>query len=365
MHEDRPQDAGGSLQERFDRYSPVSNALATMSDSAVIQMVWGASKRATGIGGTTGVVSVDGTAVFVKVIPLTDRERAAENLGSTANLFRLPPYCHYGIGSPGIGAWRELAAHVASTQWILDGQCASFPLTYHWRVLPLPAFLGTLPEELVDADRMVAFWENSAAMRARLAAVVTAPSSIVVFGEYIPRPLIPWLEAQVQAGPATADAALSMVDTGLRAAVAFFHARGWTHFDAHFGNVLTDGRTVYLADYGLAASTGFALEDDERAFLRATSTHDLCYVVREMVNWIARVIAGQGVRQARLDFVRGCADGRRAVGVRGVAAALLTRYAPIAVVMNEFYGALYSERRTVPYPAHVLDGLLRDLGIVS
>lgn len=310
------------------------------------------------------MVSVAGRSVFVKVIPLTDLEGAAENLGSTANLFRLPPYCHYGIDSPGMGAWRELAAHIAATQWVLGGQCESFPLIYHWRVLPLPAFPGALPEELADADRMVAFWENSAAMRARLAAVVMAPSSIVVFCEYVAHPLTPWLEAQVRAGPAAADAALSMVDRGLRAAVSFFHARGFTHFDAHFGNVLTDGRIVYLTDFGLVGSTGFALEHDERAFLRATGTYDLCYVVMEMVNWIARVIAGHGVRQARLEFVRGCAEGREPVGVRGAAASLVTRYAPIAMVMNEFYGALYSERRTVPYPACALDGLLGDLNLV-
>lgn len=350
------------MQRRFDRYSTAAKALETMSDSAVTQMVRGAASRAAGIGGTTGVVSVGGIPVFLKALPLTEMEGTRENRGSTGNLFRLPPHCHFGIGSPGFGAWRELAAQVASTRWVLDGQCENFPLTYHWRVLPIPAFLGSAPEELANADRMVAFWENSTAVRARLAAVMSARNSLVMFCEYMPHPLSPCLEAQVRAGPAASAAALSMVDQGLRGTVAFLHTSGWTHFDAHFGNVLTDGRAVYLADFGLALSAGFAVDEAERAFLRATDTYDLCYIVMEMVNFVAREVAGHGVRQARIDFVRACAEARNAGGLQGVAATLVARYAPIALEMNEFYGALHSERRTVPYPAHVLDGLLSDLG---
>jgi hypothetical protein len=49
-------------------------------------------------------------AVFAKRIPLTDLERRAENVMSTANLFSLSLYCHYGVGSAGGGVWREVAA---------------------------------------------------------------------------------------------------------------------------------------------------------------------------------------------------------------------------------------------------------------
>jgi hypothetical protein len=56
--------------------------------------------------------------------------------GSTANLFDLPSSCQYGIGGPSFGAWRALVANTVVTEAVLTGQAESFPLLYHWRVLP-------------------------------------------------------------------------------------------------------------------------------------------------------------------------------------------------------------------------------------
>jgi len=325
-----------------------------MGDRALIDVVRDATGRATGIGGSVGVASVAGTTVFVKRIPLTDLEAAAGNVGSTANLFALPPACHYGLGSPGMGVWREIAAHAATTQWVLDGRCEGFPLAYHWRILPLVPFPDGPPDELAEVERMVAFWDGSPAVRSRLTAVLGATASVALFCEPIAHPLGPWLGDRVRARRASADAALAMVDAGLRAVVSFLHRQGWVHFDAHVGNLLTDGRTVYLTDFGLVASTGFALDPDERAFVRANRTHDLAYVRTELANWIAREIAGYGDRQDRIAFLRGCADRQDAPGLEGVAASLVRGYAPTAAIMNDFYEALYAQRRTVPYPARAL-----------
>jgi hypothetical protein len=63
-----------------------------------------------GIGGTAALLDIEGTPVFVKRVPLTDPERRPENVMSTANPFRLPTCCHYGVGSAGGGGWREVAA---------------------------------------------------------------------------------------------------------------------------------------------------------------------------------------------------------------------------------------------------------------
>lgn len=43
-----------------------------------------------------------------------------------------------GIGSPGcpgFGAWRELAVHTMTTNWVLADRFQGFPLMYHWPVL--------------------------------------------------------------------------------------------------------------------------------------------------------------------------------------------------------------------------------------
>ena len=54
--------------------------------------------------------------------------------------------------------------------------------------------------------------------------------------------------------------------------VTFLRQHGIVHFDAHFGNVLTDGDEYYLADFGLALDGTFELTATERRFLIGTST---------------------------------------------------------------------------------------------
>ncbi|MFF2503082.1 hypothetical protein ACFVTY_06840 [Streptomyces sp. NPDC058067] len=44
------------------------------------------------------------------------------------------------------------------------------------------------------------------------------------------------------------------------------NSRGLLHFDAHFQNILTDGRRLYFADFGLALSSRFDLSPSEAGF---------------------------------------------------------------------------------------------------
>ena len=74
-----------------------------------------------------------GVQVFVKKVPLTELERRSEHVMSTANLFGLPAFYQYPLGSAGFGAWRELAAHVMTTNWVLAGGYQGFPLLFGWR----------------------------------------------------------------------------------------------------------------------------------------------------------------------------------------------------------------------------------------
>ena len=103
---------------RLISYSAISTSLALCSDRALRELVDKAVPIGSGIGGKSALLEVAGTPVFVKRMPLTDLERRPEHVRSTANLFNLPVFCHYGIGTigaPGFGAWRELEigrAHV-------------------------------------------------------------------------------------------------------------------------------------------------------------------------------------------------------------------------------------------------------------
>lgn len=343
------------MSNRAAKFGEVSTALAVLSDHQLGRLVATAHHIGSGIGGTSARLNVGDVPVFVKKIPLTDLERHPPNVMSTANQFALPTFCHYGIaafGSPGFGAWRELAANTMTTNWVLTGQTEAFPLMYHWRVLP-----GALPlaDEHADIEDVVAYWEGSPAVRQRLHALAEASASLVLFLEYIPQNLGGWLAKQLAAGEDAVAEACVMVERCLRADVAFMNGNRLLHFDAHFGNILTDGRRLYLADLGLATSTRFDLSEQERDFVAQNLSHDASYTMMQLVNWLVTNVAGVAVPDTggpveRNAYIRRCAAGAEPTGVPAWGATLITRYAPAAAVLNDFYWDFFGESRETPYP---------------
>ncbi|WP_433520250.1 protein kinase family protein [Nocardia pseudovaccinii] len=334
-------------ETRLAAYGSVATSLALLSDRALQQALDAAEPVGSGIGGKSVLLEVAGGPVFVKRVPLTDLELRPENVHSTANLFELPMFCHYGIGGPGFGAWRELAAHAMTTNWALAGEFAGFPLMYHWRVLPDTT---PLPEELADVDRVVDYWEGGAQVRRRLEEQRSSSASIALFLEYIPRNLFGWLGEQLRAGSEAADRALAMADRDLAAGIAFMNANGLLHFDAHFQNLLTDGERLYFADYGLAISSRFELAKDELAFFERHRNYDRCYAAMYTGQWLVTELFGPG-RDQRESRLRAYASGQAPTGIPETAAAILTRDAPVAVAMTDFFNLLRYETRRAPYPA--------------
>jgi hypothetical protein len=341
---------------RVVRYGDVSTALALLGDHQLGQLVDAAPALGSGVGGTSALLDIAGVPVFVKRIPLTDLERDPDNAMSTANLFGVPTFCQYGVvllPAGGFGAWRELAANTMTTNWVLAKQSEAFPLMYHWRVLPGAAQLA---EEIADIEGVVAYWGGSAAVQRRLHALAQASASVVLFLEYIPQNLDAWLTSQLAAGPDAVTAACAMVQRRLQADVAFMNTNGLLHFDAHFRNILTDGHRLYLADLGLATSPRFDLSTDERDFLALNASHDAAYAMRELLNWIVANVVGianpaTGGPVERYDYIRRCAAGARPAGAPEPVAELISRYAPVAAVMNDFYWNFFGETRETPYPA--------------
>ncbi|WP_235854814.1 serine/threonine protein phosphatase [Nonomuraea aridisoli] len=336
----------------------MASALALHSDRQLSESLEQAQTLGTGIGGTSVLLTVDGVPVFAKRIPLTDLERRPGNVMSTANLFGLPPFCHYGIaaiGAPGFGAWRELAANVMTTNWVLAGRSAAFPLLYHWRVLP-----GAPPptDEHADVEAAVRYWDGSPGVGDRLQALARASAGIVLFQEFIPYNLNDWLVAQLTAGQDAASAVSAMIESCLLTDVAFMNGQGLMHFDGHFGNILTDGERLYIADLGLATSSRFDLSKQEIDFLDRNRTHDIAYAMTRLVNWLVIHACGvqeNGIPAQRNAYIRACADGADPAGASPPVAAVIRRYAPVAAAMNDFYWDLYGTARTTPYPTEKIE----------
>ncbi|GAA2345388.1 protein kinase family protein [Streptomyces kunmingensis] len=344
---------------RLAAHAVVSAQLALYSDRELRDVVDAGTPVGAGIGGQTVLLEVEGTPVFVKQIRLTDLERQPRYVHSTANLFALPVFCHYGIGrigSSGFGAWRELAVHTMTTDWVLAGDHDGFPLLYHWRVLPDSG--QPLYEELADVEHAVAYWGGGAEFRSRLEGLRDSSASIVLFQEYIPQNLHDWLGTQVEAAGEEAERACAMVEKELKAGVSFMNARGLLHFDAHFQNILTDGRRLFFADYGLAISSRFELAPDETDFFADHRSYDQAYAVTHLVNWLAVALYGYNPDERRA-FIRGCAAGQPPQDVPAGIAKTLTRHAPVAAVMGDFYRQFQQTSRTVTYP---LEALCRTIG---
>lgn len=292
-----------------------------------------------GVGGGSTVVDVDGTPVFVKRIPLTDRELA--NPRSTANLFDVPVFCQYGVVSPGFNAWRELAANIIVTDAVLAGETASFPLLYHWRVLPGRAPIAA---EHADIDAVVAALDGHLAVRARFEALAAASCSLVLFCEYLPHPMDGWLYEDPASKADTVEQQLSQT-------VEFLRRHELLHMDGHFGNMRTDGERIYLTDFGLVTSPRFDLSAAEHDFVRRNATHDAGYAAMRLVNWLVTAVCGAGSDPgARNDYVRRCAAGHIPDDVPPAVAAILTRHAPAAATMNSFYWRLFDGEVHAEYP---------------
>ncbi len=345
-----------SHSARLTAHGAVSTALALHSDRALSELLDAAAPIGSGIGGKAALLEVAGTPVFVKRVPLTELELRPEHVRSTANLFELPAFCQYGvgtIGAPGFGAWRELAVHTMTTNWVLAREYEGFPLMYHWRVLPDST---PLPEELADVERAVAYWGGGPQIRGRIGALEKSQASVALFLEYLPQNLHQWLGTQVEAGAQATDRACAMVERELAAGVSFMNSRGLLHFDAHFENILTDGRRLYFADYGLAISSQFERTREEADFFDRNQSYDRCYTSTYLVNWLVTALFDyqREDRDARRTLVRGYAEGKRPTGIPDKAAEIITRHAPIAAVVSDFNRTFQRQSRQTPYPTEAI-----------
>jgi hypothetical protein len=344
---------------RLDSYSAVSEHLALLSDDQAAELVGKAVPLASGIGGETFWLDLDGTRVFIKKIPLSDLERHQENLRSTANVFRLPVFYQYGLGSTGFGAWRELALHVMTTNWVLARQCLGFPLMYHWRILPGPPPRPLSAAEHADMERTVAYWQGCREIRERLLALARSSASVVVFLEYFPQTLHEWLSEKISRGGEEADSASIMTDRNLQATTSFMNSRGVLHFDAHFNNILTDGQRLYFTDFGLAMYSRFDLSGAEAGFFASHRSYDCSYTVTHLVKWLK---TAQGLEASSDPLAREYAGGRESACLPAAADAIIRRYTPIADITSDFHRRLEKDKLT-SYPADEIERACAEAGL--
>lgn len=333
------------MARRLSNYSKAANYLSRLTDEQLSILMKTAKSLGTGTGGEVLSIEVEGVPIFIKKIRLTDIERA--NPRSTQNLFELPTYYQYGVGSMGFGVWREIAAHEMTTKWVLNGECQNFPLMYHSRVLERPSALPKTPttEELEDRQRYVEYWDGSSAVGRRSEAAEMASADVVVFMESLPQTLDKWLS--VEGGKEN----LPRIERELNLVAAFMKSRGFLHFDAHFHNILANNGHVYFADFGLAMSRRFDLSPEERAFLEKHIDYDRYYVVAELAKKSIQSIVSNlkdEEREAVLDaYISLEKTFEHPIGQESIA----QRYRPITILVDNFLRSLREDyKKSTPYP---------------
>ena len=128
------------LKTRIDKYYQLNTRLVYLDNKQLSSFFKG--ERDTHGWGENHIIKLGGSKVFVKRIPVTDLEY--NHMFSTRNLYDLPTYYNYGVGSAGFGVFRELLTHIRTTNWVLQGAIENFPLMYHYRIMPLMSWRTSL-----------------------------------------------------------------------------------------------------------------------------------------------------------------------------------------------------------------------------
>lgn len=248
------------IQLRRERYSQLSSQIAQM-DTVKLQSLLDRGETQRGWG-RTQLLEIGQSKVFLKRVPITDLEY--ENQFSTKNLYDLPMFYNYGVGSAGFGVFRELVTHIKTTNWVLEGAIATFPLMYHYRILPTVGARAEIDPE--QHQKYVGYWDSNENIGRYILDRAKANYEAMIFLEYIPYTVGKWLSENTS----KVDALVAE----MRDTITFLRTRGILHLDVHFHNIVTDGKRFYLTDFGLALDKNFDLTSAEQAFYARNTEYD-------------------------------------------------------------------------------------------
>ncbi len=360
------------LNSRRARHFTLSSELAHI-DNAQLRSLFEATEPQGGWR-RNHILDIGRSKVFVKRLPVTDLEY--DNLFSTTNLYDLPTYYNYGVGSVGFGVFRELVANIKITNRILEGAAANFPLLYHYRIIP---FSGARPE--ADMERLsgyVAYWNSNENVGRYMLDRANATYELALFFEHMPYAVEPWLLEN--------PSKINQVLADLRNAVAFLRKNGIVHFDAHFQNVLSDGKQAYLTDFGLVLDKRFSLTEEEGLFLKQHTYYDYGEVLGSLGFFHYEVYNSQsendkqkvrerygiadGTHPAELvpillnNIEEIQADGLMKLDKRYIAA--IVRYRSIIMLFSDFFvGMRRDKTKGTRFPHAKLVKLLKETGFLS
>lgn len=341
-----------TLSKRTEKYTLVSNALTCLSNQQLQQILSSGKEMYTGIGGTSVQIEIENISVFVKKVPITELELKSDNFMSTANIFKLPMCYQYGIGSAGFSAWRELAAHIMTTNWVISGKCPNFPILYSWRIIPNYSSKTDL-SYWESTEKYLAYWENNKSIKERIHALNSSSTSVLLFLEHFPKNLHQYLKEVLSSSIAELDSIkhLKRITKSFETVLKFMHEKGFLHMDAHFHNILADEDDIYLSDFGLALSEQFDLSMTEHNFLKYHEHYDRCSY---SINLLHGVLTTYGGKEHWDKTLNDYLSNKLSIKLPEKINEILYKNAPIAEKMHAFYKQIQKDKST-PYPSNHLN----------
>ena len=317
----------------IQRSSAVRDRLAEITDAELRAAAGDPEPRAWG---TSGSAEIDGHKVFVKRVPVTDLEHSRAR--STRNHFELPMYYSYGVGSGGFGVWRELAVHE------LTAAGGRFPELLHHRVTDRAGGV----EFPISMDSYIERWNGSRAIRAFIEARLVATHEVWIVLEHIPDSAMTWLTAN--------QARVDEMFAGVFDAVGELQANGVIHFDAHLGNIVTDGSRFVLTDFGLAISRDFELRAEERRFMDRHRHYDYGVALGHLGLMLCDDL---GVPETGRGVARAIDNEEFPASYAPELIAAFRRYRDVAVYMSDFFHRIRRPSKRARYDDDALREALR------
>lgn len=247
-------------KKRISSYLELSSEIPTIKPQTLDVMLKNGLIRSGW--GTNHIIKLAGKPIFVKKVPLTDLE--FEHSFETSNIFGLPLYYNYGVGSAGFGAFRELLTHIKTTNWVLDGKTQNFPLMYHYRIIPRTERSARINRS--KHQRYLKRWDDNRAIDHYIRERCKSKFELVLFLEHFPGTLAHWFKDNTHK--------VDSIYEHLHSTLDFLKDKGIIHFDAHLHNIVSDGESLYLSDFGLALDKHFNLSKKELDFFKQHQLYD-------------------------------------------------------------------------------------------
>ena len=360
-----------SINQRREKYLQLSSRLAQLDNVQLRNLSDDRKSMGYGLNHT---ISLEPFQIFVKRIPVTTTEY--DHLFSTKNIYNLPAYFNYGIGSAGINIFRELITHIKTTHWVLEEEIATFPLLYHYRIMP---FLG--PPTDTDEEwleNFVEYWGSCTNIKNYMLDKANAKYELILFLEYVPHVLSTWLPANLSE--------FQKPINDLCRTMVFLRKKGVTHLDAHFQNVLTDGEQIYLTDFGLVLDRSFALAPEEEAFYEQNLSYDYAEILLNLGHMIVLLYDSCSEDdKCRINHAYSIQEGLKPYELRAILlnnieqiqadgtmpldqsyVASIVKYRDIIALMHTFFADMrMNSRKDTIFPEAKLRSLLEETGFAS